>query len=204
MLVGNFFFHVPFHATTSRPKRISSVKDVEDDVGRVDDFVELVPYTLALPFGEDGFSGHGRGVVRFVVMSGDRIGGPGTGGIRMMMMLFRSVLIGIVGLVGLAHQVFQAADTDFDPFPLGLGSKGVGKGSSVDGHLGSMFLEAILARSIPNQAHRNLVGFEQHLIWVCGPFGHGLSERVQGILSDDASIAEPFPVRFDPGWAHLS
>ena len=203
MLVWNFFFHIPFHTTASRPERISSVEDMEDDVGRVDDFVELVPYTLALPFGEDGFSSHGRHVLGFVVVSGDRIGGPDTSGIRMMT-LFGSVLIGIVGLVGLAHQVFQAADADLDSFPLRLGSEGVGEGSRVDGHLGPMLLEAILARSISNQAHGDLVGFEQHLIWVCRPFGHGLSEGVQGILSDDASVAEPFPVRFDPGRAHLS
>jgi len=56
MLVRRFLLDVFLHAAASRSFWISRVQDVEDDVRGVDDFVQLVPYPLALTFGEDGFA----------------------------------------------------------------------------------------------------------------------------------------------------
>ena len=48
MFVRCFFFDVFFHASTASAEGISRIEDVDDDVAGVNDFVQLVPYSLAL------------------------------------------------------------------------------------------------------------------------------------------------------------
>ena len=70
MLVWRFFPDVLFHTSASSPKRISSVQDVYYNVTRVNDLVELVPYPLALAFGENGFSCGRRLTTGFALLFG--------------------------------------------------------------------------------------------------------------------------------------
>ena len=49
MLMPSLFFQVSFHIETSSPHWISGVQDMDDDVRRVNDLVELAPDAFGLP-----------------------------------------------------------------------------------------------------------------------------------------------------------
>ena len=58
MFVRFFLFDVIFNHGTSRAKRITDIQDLDDDVGAVDDLVQLVPDSFALSGPENVFPHH--------------------------------------------------------------------------------------------------------------------------------------------------
>jgi len=63
MLVGSFGLEILLDTSTPRSERISCIQDVKDDVGGVDDLVQLIPYPLALTFVEDGLDGSSEDII---------------------------------------------------------------------------------------------------------------------------------------------
>lgn len=64
MLVRLFLPQVLDNRLTPRAERVSSIENVDDDVGRVEDLVELSPYTTGCTLLVDSLSGcRGGGVV---------------------------------------------------------------------------------------------------------------------------------------------
>src|SRR4051812_23823405 len=57
VLVGCFLANVLFDASTSRTFWVSCIQNMYDNIRGVNDFVELIPYSLAFSFRKDGFSG---------------------------------------------------------------------------------------------------------------------------------------------------
>ena len=56
MLVCLFLSQILHDRFTSRSKRISSVQDVNDNVGGIQDFVQLAPYSTGSSLGVNGFT----------------------------------------------------------------------------------------------------------------------------------------------------
>lgn len=71
MLVRRLGPDVFLNTATSCAIRVSSVEDVQDDVGRVDDLVQLVPDTLASSLHEDELPRLRKVAVGIVVISLD-------------------------------------------------------------------------------------------------------------------------------------
>lgn len=60
MFMCLFLSQVLDDGLTPRTQRISCIQNVDDDIGRIENFVELTPNTAGCTLGVDGFTG-GRG-----------------------------------------------------------------------------------------------------------------------------------------------
>lgn len=196
VLVRRLLLEILFNAPATSSDGVSGIKHVDDDIGRVNDLVQLVPDTLALALVEDGFDGHG-----------ERLGLAVIAGVStQQLVLLHPLLVGIHALLSIVGKISHGADAELDTLALSLGSKDTGKGRRLNGHLGLVLLDAIggVLASVVDKAHGELVGLEEDLVRVLGLFSHGLTEGGQGILRDDTSVGEPLAVRLDPGIGDVS
>src|SRR3954447_21261771 len=84
-----------------------------------------------------------------------------------------------------------------------MGAKDISKRRSFHSHLGLVLLQSILAFTISDQAHGQLIRFEENGVWVGSSLGHCFAERVEGILANDSGVGKPFPVGLDSCDGHL-
>jgi hypothetical protein len=61
MLVRRFLTNVFLNTSASSTNGVTSIQNVDHDIRRVDNLVQLVPDTLTLTLGEDGLTSGGEG-----------------------------------------------------------------------------------------------------------------------------------------------
>lgn len=158
-----FFFDVLFYAPTACSQRVSSIQNMDHNIGRVDHLVQLVPYPLALALGKYGFSCRRKDFrLRDCFTSGFLVAGSSIE----QLCLLETIQVRVVHFDTFSRQIFQRPNPHFHPFPLRLRAKGIAKRSRLDRNLGLMLFQPIHALAVPHQIHGQFVGFQQNLIRV--------------------------------------
>lgn len=189
MLVRSLVAQVLLDTAASGTDGITSIEDVDDNVGRVNDLVQFVPDTLALALVKDGFNSHGKATIFLGVagLAAEQLG------------LFKTLLIRVHALFQAAGKVVHVGHVELDALPLGLGTKHAGKGRRLQRHLGLVLLQAVGVLAVADERHGQLVGLEQDLVGILGLFRHGVAKGREGILGHDTRVGKPLAVRLDDG-----
>jgi hypothetical protein len=199
MLVRCFGADVLLHTSTPCAIGVAGVKDVQNNITGVDDFVQLVPDTLAGALHEDELPRLRKVAVGVVVV------GLGVARrARQQLGLLEAVDVRLVHGAGAARQIFNAAEVELRALALGLGAKRVLEGLRLDGNLGGVLLQAVDVALLLDQAHGQLVALHQVRVRVRGLRLHRRAERLERILGDDTRVVEPLAVGLDTGNGSLA
>jgi hypothetical protein len=201
VLVRCLFANVFFNTAATGTLGITRIKDVDNDIGRINDFVKLVPDTLTLSLGEDRFTSSGELAEIFlsVVITADD-------GATISVGAFVVLLdVGILHLGSLASEVLERGHAELHTLALSLRTEGIPEWISLNSHLGLVLLQTVDSTIvIPDQAHGQLIGLEENLVRVGSTLGDSLTERGQSLLGDNTGVAEPFTVGLDPSCGLIS
>jgi len=147
---------------------VTSVEDVDDDIGRVEHLVQLTPNTTRGTLGVDGLGNKRAG---------------GMEGVRRLLLRLGGSLRRCRRLAELGER----ADIETRALALRLGAKGVGEGLSVDD------VHALVGRLVfvLEQTHRKLVPLKEDRVRVRLVFRERRAEVIKRRLRDYARISEP-------------
>jgi hypothetical protein len=175
VLVSLLLAEVIDNGPAARTERVTGVEDVDNNIRRVEDLVELSPNTTrgTLVVGGLGLS-HTDGVESLL------------GGLLLRLV---SVALDDRRLAKLSHR----ADVETGTLALGLGTKGVGERFGLD-NVDTLVGGLVLVRK---QAHGELVALEQNRVRVRLVLREGGTEVVERSLRDDTGVAEPAAIGLD-------
>jgi hypothetical protein len=199
MLVWRLSPDVLLHTSTPCPIRVAGIENMQNDIARVDDLVQLVPNTLAGTLHEDELS-----CLRKVAIGVVIVGLGITRVARKQMSLLQTIEISVVHGTSATSKIFNGAEFKLWPFALCLGTECVTKRLRLDGNLGGVLLEAVDVALLLNQAHGQLVALHEKRRWVGGLRLDSRAERLERILRDDTRVVEPLPVGLDAGDRRLT
>jgi hypothetical protein len=194
MLVWCFCADVLFHTSTPCTIRVTSVENMQNNIARVDDLVQLVPDTLARALHEDELPRLRKVAIGVVVVGLDIARGA-----RKQLGLLEAVDVGVVHGASAARKIFNGAEVQLWPLALRLGTKSVLEGLRLDSNLCGMLLQAVDVALLLDQAHGQFVALHEVRRRVGGLRLDSRSERLEGILRDDTGVVEPLPVGLDAG-----
>ncbi len=193
MLVRSLIAQVLLNTAASGADGVTSVENVDDNVGRVDNLVQFVPDTLALALVKDGLNGHGEATILLVAgLAAEKLG------------LLETLLVRVHALFGAVGKVIEVGNVQLDSLSLRFGTKDTRKGRRLQRHLGPVLLQAVGVLAVADERHGQLVGLEQDLVGVLGLFLHGLAKGREGILGHDTRVGKPLAVRLDDGGGHIA
>lgn len=198
MLVRGFLAEVFLNTPAAGALRVAGVDNMQNDIGRVNDLVQLVPDTLRLALGENGLSSNGEsalllvGILRVARLAGEQLSA------------LQTLEVIVVHVARPARQISNRAEVQFDTLPLGLGAKRVLEGLALDSDLGSVLLEAVDVGLVLDQAHGQLVALHQVRRGVRRLRLDCRAERLEGVLRDNTGRVEPLAVRLDAGDGRLA
>lgn len=207
MLVRLVIANVLFDAAAAGAERVTGIEDVDDDIGRVDDLVELTPDTARLTLAVDwlGTAARDGDLVELVGIDGEAVGGAlsagadlvirgneadaGSLGLECCLLLVGSTTGLLAALGELCERAHAAIETR--ALSLGARSESVRVGLK-SGERGGLALTRVL-----NEGHGQLVPAEQDRVRVVDAGAERGAEVVERILGDDACVAEPSLVRLN-------
>jgi hypothetical protein len=171
--MGAVFLELFFQGERTSAHRIACVEDLNQHVGGVDHFVELIPDTPALAGGHALVSIFGSTVVFDIF--------------KVVVVFLNIVLLAFNFL----DQFLHITDVELDSLPSAVGSKGVSEGFDLKK---SQF---VLLDGFGKKRGRDFFGLDEDLSRIFFLSCHLDSQFFERFLIDGADITEPFTVGID-------